>query len=401
LRVYTDVERDGKIVDFRLPIKSWASIIDDATIDQAINLSNLPVVQSHVALMPDAHVGYGMPIGGVVFTDGALIPNAIGVDIGCGVALIWTQLNANDVDPEKLQLALNKIAEVVPTGFDRRKDSLSEKQAFALMNVDELPLGVKRGWWERALSSLGSLGGGNHFIEFQKAKNGDVYVMLHSGSRGLGKYIGDYYHDLAKRLCERWHSDLPTLDLAFLPLGSSENTEYFSAMDFGMAYAQANREAMLVKVESVIEDVWPGTVTQPILNVHHNFAAWESHRGRNGIVHRKGAIRAREGERLLIPGSMGTASYVGVGMGNPESFNTCQHGAGRIMGRKAAERESASGAWDLKTDMAVANVLMAGAAATSVDEAPRAYKDIEVVMADSEDLVTKYIELRPMGVVKG
>jgi tRNA-splicing ligase RtcB len=391
MKVYTD----GK-----LPVKSWASTIEDGALEQARNLANHPIAQLHIALMPDAHQGYGMPIGGVLFAANAIVPNAVGVDIGCGVALLKTTLTADDVaDKKKLSRALDLVAKEIPAGFRVHSRPLSESAALVTMNYSEVPDTVPDRFWMDSLASLGTLGGGNHFIEFQQGDTGTVYVMLHSGSRGLGKKLADNYDAMAKKECERWHSDLPSPDLAFFPLGSSGFDKYMEAMKFALAYAEANRNLMLDVVASIISDVWDSGSTMVMANIHHNFAAWEQHRGKNGIVHRKGAIPAREGDIVLIPGSMGTASYIGRGLGNPEAFETCQHGAGRAMGRKAAER--LYDAAHLAGVMGVAGVIMAGHASEAIDEHPLAYKNIETVMDDSAELVEKVERLVPLGVVKG
>jgi tRNA-splicing ligase RtcB len=391
-----------------IPIKVWASVAEEGALEQARNMANLPVSKHHIALMPDCHQGYGVCIGGVIFTDGAVIPNAVGVDIGCGVALMKLGLTISQLG-EKLQPTLDLIAARVPTGF-RRHDKPIHDPAVSALSDEIIEMAAAWGplppvhpmWWTDSATSLGSLGGGNHFIEFQFAPDGDVYVMLHSGSRGLGKSIGDFYHAKAVELCERWHTPLPTKDLAFLPLGEPEHNAYTRAMQFGMDYAETNRNLMLNEVRKAVMQFFPMAQPEVLVNVHHNFAAWENHFGQNGIVHRKGAIRARAGETLLIPGSMGTASYIGRGLGNPDSFDTCQHGAGRAMGRKDAERRYAAGDLEnLGKYMGEHHILMGGHASDAIDEHPLAYKDIEQVMADSADLVEPVTRLLPLGVVKG
>jgi tRNA-splicing ligase RtcB len=391
---------DPKENGTRLPIKCWASQIEDGALEQARNLANLPISQVHVALMPDAHQGFGMCIGGVLFTDGAVVPNAVGVDIGCGVAMMNLGLTVEDLG-DKLQPTLDIIAARVPTGFRQHATPMSEDDALREVGV-QYTNAVQPEWWHKAIPSLGTLGGGNHFIEFQADDEGNVYVMLHSGSRGLGKMIGDHYHKLAVAMCHKWHTELPTDDLAFFPLGTPEWELYTSAMSFGLAFAEANRNHMLEEVKIAVMNSWPKADPEIMVNVHHNYAAWENHKGHNGIVHRKGAIRARLGETLLIPGSMGTYSYIGRGLGNPESFDTCQHGAGRAMGRKDAERRYAAGELEnLATLMDRQGILMGGHASEAIDEHPGAYKPIEVVMADSADLVEPVTRLRPVAVVKG
>jgi tRNA-splicing ligase RtcB len=383
-------------------------VLEQGALDQAINLANLPVTMHHIALMPDAHQGYGMCIGGVIFTDGAVIPNAVGVDIGCGVAMMKLGLTISQLG-EKLQPTLDLIASRVPTGF-RRHDKPINDPAVGVLSDQIIDMAGAWGplppvhptWWTDSATSLGSLGGGNHFIEFQTDPDGNVYVMLHSGSRGLGKSIGDFYHAKAVELCERWHTPLPTKDLAFLPLDEPEHESYLRAMKFGMDYAETNRNLMLEEVRKAVMQFFPTAQPEVLVNVHHNFAAWENHFGQNGIVHRKGAIRARVGETLLIPGSMGTASYIGRGLGNPDSFDTCQHGAGRAMGRKDAERRYAAGDLEnLGKYMGERHILMGGHASDAIDEHPLAYKVIEQVMADSADLVEPVTRLLPIGVLKG
>ena len=396
-----DIKIDGDWLPTGLPIKSWASTIEDGALLQAMDLSLLPIAQVHIALMPDAHQGFGMCIGGVLFTDGAVVPNAVGSDIGCGVAMLQTGLHVEELGG-KLQSILDLVAARVPTGFRQQEKPMGEDEALKAVGRDFVPGAVDPVWWEKSLASLGTLGGGNHFIEFQASTDNSVYVMLHSGSRGLGKMIGDYYHKLAVVECHRWHTQLPTDDLAFFPLGTSFHDEYMTAMTFGLAYAEANRNLMLAEVTRAILQFFPSAECETMVNVHHNYAAWENHKGHNGIVHRKGAIRARVGEILLIPGSMGTASYIGRGLGNPESFDTCQHGAGRAMGRKDAERRYAAGDLeDLGPYMCSRGILMGGHASDAIDEHPGAYKDIQQVMADSADLVEPVTKLRPLAVIKG
>jgi tRNA-splicing ligase RtcB len=384
----------------RIPIMNWASQIESGAIDQAINLADLEVTQHHVALMPDAHQGFGMPIGGVIFTDGAVIPNAVGVDIGCGVALLSTGMQTEDLNQEERRLILDGIAARVPTGFDKLEHPRDGATVLKAMGYIGVPSAVDGEWFEDTLNAVGTLGGGNHFIELQADELGYVYVMLHSGSRGLGQKIGKHYHERAVELNTLWHTKLPTKDLAYFPRSSDEMVQYMSAQNFGLRWAEYNREMMLEEVMEVLSD-WP---CKPVVevNVHHNFAAREHHYGQDGLVHRKGAIRARVGDKLLIPGSMGAHSYIAQGLGNPLSYDTCQHGAGRAMGRADAKRRYEAGELeDLGAFMSSRNILMAGKASTAIDEHPGAYKDIEMVMADSADLVSPLHTMTPLGVVKG
>jgi tRNA-splicing ligase RtcB len=382
----------------RVPIKVWASVVEDGAIEQAVNLANLPFAIDHVALMPDAHQGYGMPIGGVLFADKVIVPYAVGVDIGCGVSLTATQLSVANLDG-RLQALLDGIAAQVPVGNGPGAQFDDEHNAFDWVKTAGYEVSdVLIDAIEAAETQLGTLGGGNHFIEVQADEDDRVYVMLHSGSRSVGKKVCDHWHKVASGLNRQWFSDLPHPELAYLPWDTDEARGYFADMSVAMAWAEQNRAAMRTAVEDVLngmfdEAAYPHLIT----DIHHNYAAWENHRGRNGLVHRKGAVRARQGEVVLIPGSMGTASYVGEGLGNADSFETCQHGAGRARGRNETKRLQTAEQFTAS----MTGVLLGGKASEARDEGPFAYKDIETVMADSADLVRPVTRLRPLGVVKG
>ena len=383
----------------RVPIKSWAPDLEARALEQAINLSNLPFAIDHVALMPDAHAGYGMPIGGVLFADRAVVPYAIGVDIGCGVALVETDLTVETLGAEGLERVLETIDAGVPTGFETLDRAVDRDEAEEAIGF-ELPDSVRAAWFEKSLTQLGTLGGGNHFLEIQRDGNGRVFVMLHSGSRSLGKAICDESHKRALALNKAWHSDLPHDELAYLPVGSDEFGAYWKAMAFALRFAEVNRTRMLDVVEAAFERHTAIGRFDRVVDVHHNYAAWETHGGMTGIVHRKGAVRARDGETVLIPGSMGTASYVGEGLGNAESFHTCQHGAGRAMSRTAARKAKTSTA--VYAEMEALGVVLRSSEPKDVaEEAAFAYKDIESVMAASASLVRATKRLTPLGVVKG
>jgi tRNA-splicing ligase RtcB (3'-phosphate/5'-hydroxy nucleic acid ligase) len=383
----------------RVPIKSWAADPDKGTLEQATNLSNLPFAIDHVALMPDAHAGYGMPIGGVLFADKAVVPYAIGVDIGCGVALVETDLTVESLGADGLKLVLGQLARDVPVGRDSQPKPVDRYAALAEIGL-ELPASVETAWFHRAVNQLGTLGSGNHFLELQRDEAGQVFVMLHSGSRSLGKTICDAFHKLALAENRRWHSALPHDELAYLPVGTDGFAGYWSAMTFALRFAEVNRSRMLDAVEYAFGRHTTVGRLERLVDVHHNYAAWENHKGSNGIVHRKGAVRAQVGETVLIPGSMGTASYVAEGLGNVESFATCQHGAGRALSRTAARKSKTSK--EVYSEMASLGVaLHSGDPGTVAEEAPFAYKDIEVVMAASATLVRPTKRLTPLGVVKG
>ena len=382
-----------------VPIMSWAVPLEGSALEQATNLSNLPFAIDHVALMPDAHAGYGMPIGGVLFAARAVVPYAIGVDIGCGVALVETDLTVETLAPDQLDRVLEAIDAGVPTGFQKLTAPVDREVAGTAMGL-ERPASVKEAWLDRALWQLGSLGGGNHFLELQRDEAGQVFVMLHSGSRSLGKAICDEYHKRALALDRAWHSRLPHDELAFLPVGSDDFVGYWSAMEFALRFAEVNRSRMLDVAEAAFAAHTTIGRFERVVDVHHNYAAWEHHAGTNGIVHRKGAVRARAGETVLIPGSMGTASYVGEGLGNAESFETCQHGAGRAMSRTAARKAKSSD--EVYAEMASLGVALRSSEPKGVaEEAAFAYKDIESVMAASASLVRPTKRLTPLGVVKG
>ena len=383
----------------RVPIKSWVIDIEGGALEQATNLSNLPFAIGHVALMPDAHTGYGMPIGGVLFADKAVVPYAIGVDIGCGVALVESDLTVDTLRPDGLKAVLAQLARDVPVGNASQKKTVKRDAALAEIGL-ELPASIERGWFERSVNQLGTLGSGNHFLEIQRDEAGAVFVMLHSGSRSLGKTVCDAFHKRALEYNRVARSELPHRELAWLPEGHDDFTGYWAAMTFALRFAEVNRSRMLDAVDSAFERHTTASRLERVVDIHHNYAAWENHLGRNGIVHRKGAVRARAGETVLIPGSMGTASYVAEGLGNPESFHTCQHGAGRAKSRTAARKGMTSK--EVYAEMASIGVLLhSGDPKTVAEEAPFAYKDIETVMAASASLVRPVRRLTPLGVVKG
>jgi len=383
----------------RVPIKSWAPQLEESALRQATNLSNLPIALHHVALMPDAHTGYGMPIGGVLFADAAVVPYAIGVDIGCGVALVETDLTVDTLDPAALEDVLERIAAGVPVGMRSQPHRVDRARAEAEIGL-ERPASIARPWLDHGIDQLGTLGSGNHFLEIQRDEAGRVYVMLHSGSRSLGKSICDAFQRRAVELDERRNLELPDRELAYLPDDTDEHHAYLAAMTYALRFAVVNRSRMLDVVERAFGAATRIGRFERVVDIQHNYAAWEEHFGRRGIVHRKGAVRSRAGETVLIPGSMGTASYVGEGLGEPESFETCQHGAGRAMSRHAARRaKSSREVYDEMSGLGVS--LHAGDPRAVAEEAAFAYKDIETVMALSATLVRPTKRLTPLGVVKG
>jgi tRNA-splicing ligase RtcB len=376
----------------RVPVKLWIDNIEDGAMAQTRNLANLPFAFRHVAIMPDAHQGYGMPIGGVLATIGAVIPNAVGVDIGCGMLAAPTSLTVADLPP--LRDVMGRIRELVPVGFAHQAKEQPEE---LMPHLDPLPVVSRQ--YVSALKQLGTLGGGNHFIEVQADPTGRVWIMIHSGSRNLGKQVADHYNKVAVELNALWLSEVPKAhELAFLPLETDEAQAYLAEMQYCVDFALANRQLML---ERIVEAFGAGQITDEteIINIAHNYAAMENHFGKNVLVHRKGATKAYEGQLGIIPGSQGTASYIVGGLGNPESFKSCSHGAGRAMGRKDAKRR-------LNLEDEVAKLDRQGIIhgirnVADLDEAAGAYKDIDEVMRQQADLVEIVTALRPLAVVKG
>lgn len=382
----------------RVPIKIWLDSIDEKTLEQAMNLANLPFTYKHVSLMPDTHAGYGMPIGGVLATDGVIIPNAVGVDIGCGMCAMKTDLRASLVSKTSLEEMVDKIKEKIPIGFEIHTEKQEENLMPQGFKLDELY--VVKHQYQAALKQLGSLGGGNHFIEIQKDTDGYIWIMIHSGSRNLGRQVADFYNKKAKQLNEMYFSIVPAkTDLAFLPFKTKEAQQYYNEMRYCVHFAFANRKWMMEKVQEIIHDIFPSTRFEEIINKAHNYAAWENHFGKDVVVHRKGATSARKGEIGIIPGSQGTKSYIVEGLGNSESFTSCSHGAGRAMGRKEAVQKL-----NLKEEqrrLEELGIIHAVHHLKDLDEAPSAYKNIAEVMQNQQDLVKIVVELSPLAVVKG
>lgn len=383
-----------------LPMKVWATQVENEAMSQAMNLSRLPFAFHHIALMADAHSGYGMPIGGVMATEKVVIPNAVGVDVGCGVIAYKFKLKASDVSREALIKIVDLIKTKVPVGFNRRsKDKLSFLElpkAFSDENLEVLPVNT-----QNAYESLGTLGGGNHFIEVQKDADDNLWVMIHSGSRNLGKKVAEVYDAKARELNARYFSQvLPEWELAFLPLSTQEGRNYVKEMNGCVEYAFMNRTQMMYDVwESFTEVLATEIEKVESYNIHHNYAAFENHFGKNVFVHRKGATSAKLGEIGIIPGSQGTASYIVKGLGNPDSFMSCSHGAGRSLSRSKAKKEL-----DLAKEMAILDnqgIIHSMTSIDSLDEASGAYKDIECVMENQKDLVSIVQKLTPLAVIKG
>ena len=388
-----------RIIDTeRIPIKLWLDEIDDNTLFQVKNLANLPFAFKHIALMPDAHTGYGMPIGGVMAADNVVVPNAVGVDIGCGICAVKTDLKLDPNIQRRLKEIVRDIEERVPLGFKHHKRAQDE--SLMPRGYDVGSMEVVRAEYRSALRQLGTLGGGNHFIEIQKDKDNFIWIMIHSGSRNIGKQVADHYNKLAKRLNKQWNSPVPPkADLAYLPFTTEEEHRYFEEMNYCVDFALANRKLMLTRVQEIFLDYFPNIKFGEMINIAHNYAKWEKHFGKDVVVHRKGATSAHKGELGIIPGSQGTKSYIVEGLGNPESFSCCSHGAGRVMGRNEAIRRLSFEEEVRKLNKR--GILHSIRTHRDLDEAPSAYKNIQQVMLDQEDLVKIVTEVSPLAVIKG
>lgn len=376
------------------PIYSWCPDLEREAEEQAHNLAKLPFTFSHVALMPDCHVGFGMPIGGVLATQGAIIPNAVGVDIGCGMLACKTTLEAKNLNMDAVKKLFKKIREKIPVGFKHRK------RPKAWRGFNSAPrIGIVQQQLERAAYQLGTLGGGNHFIEVQVDEIGIVWFMIHSGSRNVGYQIANDFHLEARMLCERYYSDIPNKDLAFLSFTDLLYKQYYDSMNFAVAFAKENRAVMMEEVVKCALDCFGVFDVTWCEDVAHNYARMENHYGKNVMIHRKGAISAKKGEIGIIPGSQGTNSYITEGLGEKMSFSSSSHGAGRLMGRSQAKT-----LLDLEEQVEFLDekgIVHSVRSEKDLDEAPRAYKNIEEVMDNQKDLVKVVFTLRPIGVIKG
>ena len=390
----------GLIEKTRVPVKIWAELgeVEGQALDQLSNTANLPFVFKHVAAMPDVHLGRGATVGSVIATKGAICPAAVGVDIGCGMMAVKTPLSADRV-LEKLPEIRHSIERSIPLGTNSNKKVAGTVRAWkGWKNWDELSY-TDKSLRERALSQLGSLGGGNHFIEICLDKARNVWVMLHSGSRNVGKTLADRHINEAKYMMEQLKIHLPDKDLAYFTDDSPQFKAYLHDLMWAQQYAFQNRIEMMSRV---LKDLSYAVNDREIIprllevNCHHNYVAVEEHFGESVYVTRKGAVRARQGDMGIIPGSMGARSFIVRGLGNPDSFHSCSHGAGRKMSRTEAKkrftvedlRKQTEGV-ECRKDQGV------------VDEIPGAYKDIDKVMADQTDLVEIVAELKQVMCIKG
>ncbi|KUM33340.1 RtcB family protein [Arthrobacter sp. EPSL27] len=378
---------------------SWASILDDATRQQAIATAQLPIIYPHLALMPDAHLGLGATVGSVIPTLHAVIPAAVGVDVGCGMIAVRTQYAVKDLPKDRKPLR-EGIEHAVPLSAGHYNHRISPT---AVPRIAELRRQAKAAGFDPARDAanwelqLGSLGSGNHFIEVCADEADTVWLFLHSGSRGVGNKLAQRHIAEARSAARARHIVLPHPDLAYLEEGTPEFDRYITELHWAQHFALLNREEMMDRVVRQFEAWTGGSVREAErINCHHNFTAREQHYGKTVWVSRKGAIRAQAGDSGLIPGSMGTASYVVVGRGNRESLNSSPHGAGREYSRNAARK-----AFSMAELRAAMKGIEFRPSEAFIDEIPAAYKPIDQVMRDSADLVTVRHKLRQLVNVKG
>lgn len=397
------------------PIKAWTRgvQVEEAAKQQLRNVASLPFIHSHIAVMPDVHWGCGATVGSVIATKGAVIPAAVGVDIGCGMIAQRTTLTASDL-PDNLSGLRSAIEAAIPHGRtnnggpgDRgawgeipvwvreclRMEDLSARLSDVTLAHPTLSRAA-----QRMPLHLGTLGTGNHFVEVCLDEEQQVWIMLHSGSRGIGNAIGQYFISKAKEEMQKWFIHLPDADLAYIPQGSSLFDDYFKAVHWAQDFAKTNRNVMLTAAVCALRKVLdkPIRITKAAVNCHHNYVAWERHFGENVMVTRKGAVNAAEGVLGIIPGSMGAKSFIVRGKGNRDSFTSCSHGAGRRMSRGEAKKRftvedhaQATAGVECRKDASV------------IDETPAAYKDIDAVMAAQSDLVEVVHTLKQVVCVKG
>ena len=392
------IERGG------VPVRIFTDDVDRASIQQLVAVSRLPIVVGHVAAMPDVHVGIGATVGSVIPTRRALIPAAVGVDIGCGMSAARLTLDASRL-PDSLRPVREAIEDAIPVGFAAHQEPVAEPGVLEALRpgieriltrherIETMARNVRAKWPRQ----LGTLGGGNHFIEVCLDEAERVWVMLHSGSRGAGNVLGRYFTQLAKRDMERHIARLPAKDLAYLEEGSAHFADYVEAVSWAQRYALENRRLMMARILAVLRALLPPFgVDGTAVECHHNYVAEEEHFGGPVYVTRKGAIRAGRGELGIIPGSMGARSYIVRGRGSKESLESCAHGAGRRMSRSQAKASYTAA--DLARQTAGVECRKD---AGVVDEIPGAYKDIDTVMANSADLVDVVHTLKQVVCVKG
>ncbi|CAM3072184.1 RtcB family protein [Vibrio neptunius] len=406
-RNYNVIENEG-----RATIKAWTKGVpfDDKAQEQLNNIAGMSLVHSHIAVMPDVHLGKGATIGSVIPSVDAVIPAAVGVDIGCGMLATKTTLTASQL-PDNLSGIRHAFEAAVPHGRTGGRGKARDRGAWH--NIPD----VVAGEWKKLetrfetichkhpairksnhVKHLGTMGTGNHFLELCLDENDAVWIMLHSGSRGVGNRIGTYFIELAKKEMQRHQVNLPDMDLAYLEEGSAYFDDYVEAVEWAQDFAAKNREIMMFNAISALKKQIPVafSTAELAVNCHHNYVSRERHFGKDCYVTRKGAVRAEKGEMGIIPGSMGARSFIVRGLGNPESFNSCSHGAGRVMSRTQAKK-----VYNINDQIAATEGVECRKDASVIDEIPHAYKDIEKVMAAQKDLVEVVYTLKQIVCVKG
>lgn len=388
----------------KVPVKIYTNDVEPEALQQLNNMAQLPFIYSHIAVMPDVHCGKGATVGSVIPTLGAIIPAAVGVDIGCGMNALRLSIKAKDL-PDNLRPLRLHIEEAIPVGFNMHKEVKAKQSTITALYMglnsilDRHPkiYNSEKNPYQTWIRQLGTLGGGNHFIELCLDENQDVWVMLHSGSRGIGNAIGGYFITLAKKDMEQHLNNLPDKDLAYFTEGANHYEDYLNAVVWAQDYAMTNRRIMMdLILESLRKKLPKFGITKEAINCHHNYIAREEHFGTSLLITRKGAIHAGEGELGIIPGSMGAKSYIVRGKGNPESFCSCSHGAGRRMSRNAAKRQFGIDEFELQT-----RGVECRKDSGVIDEIPAAYKDIDEVMENQSDLVEVVHTLKQVLCIKG
>jgi tRNA-splicing ligase RtcB (3'-phosphate/5'-hydroxy nucleic acid ligase) len=393
-----------EISEGRVPVKVYTDDVEPQARAQLVNISRLPIVHHHVAAMPDVHLGIGATVGSVIPTLKAVIPAAVGVDIGCGMIATRLSLTANDLDEKTLRKVFDQISRDIPVGFEQHKDREARTDAArgfqkSLAGIVQKHPGIEKRVGKRSswAHQMGTLGGGNHFIELCLDESSQAWVMLHSGSRGIGNAIGTYFIALAKKDAQKNNAHLPDADLAYFPEGARHFDDYVEAVGWAQDYASRNRAEMMALALGALRRHLPAFhVAGSAVNCHHNYVEREVHYGESVWLTRKGAIRAGAGELGIIPGSMGARSYIVRGKGAAESFHSCAHGAGRRMSRNEANRRFTTADLHAQT-LGVICRKDRGV----LDEIPGAYKDIDTVMAHQSDLVEVVHTLKQVLCVKG